>query len=103
MVRNRARSSLATGHVPTHSFPVASPDPNPTLTQNLDLAQGRVGTWPATERGPKVDRVFLDFAELKSAQPASFRQSEQHVQHQQPSQPAEHVLGEVENKSLRDN
>ena len=37
-------SSLVTGHVPTHSFPEAIPDPNPTLTQNLDLTQGRVGT-----------------------------------------------------------
>ena len=42
-------SCLVMGHVPTHPFPVASPDPNPTLTQTVDLSQGRVGTWPATE------------------------------------------------------
>ena len=49
-------SSLVTGHIPTHPFLVASPDPNPALTQTLDLSQGRVGTWPATERGPARGR-----------------------------------------------
>ena len=39
------------GHVPIHPFPEAGPDPNPTLTQTLDLTQGRVGTWPATKQG----------------------------------------------------
>ena len=34
-------SSLVKGHVPTHPFPEASPDPN----QTLDLAQGRGGTF----------------------------------------------------------
>ena len=41
---------LFMGHVPTHPFPDASPDPNLTLTQTLDLTQGRVGTWPAIEQ-----------------------------------------------------
>ena len=45
----RSGSSLVTGHVPTHPFPEASPDPY----QTLDLTRGRVGTWPATEQGPK--------------------------------------------------
>ena len=40
------------GHVPTHPFPEASPDPNLTLIQTLDLSQGRVGMWPTTEQGP---------------------------------------------------
>ena len=40
---------MVPGHVPTHPFPEASPDTNPTLTQTLDLIQGRVGTWPGTE------------------------------------------------------
>ena len=44
--------SLITGHVPTNPFPDACPGPNPTLTQTLDLTQGRVGTGPATEQGP---------------------------------------------------
>ena len=52
MAHNQARSSLFTGHVPTHPFPEACPDPNPTLTQTLDLTQGRVGTWPTTKQGP---------------------------------------------------
>ena len=42
--------SLVTGHVPTHPFPVAIPGPNLTLTQTLDLNQGRVGTWPAMSK-----------------------------------------------------
>ena len=45
-------SSLVTGHVSSYPFPEASPDPNLTLTQTLDLTQGRVGMWPATEQGP---------------------------------------------------
>ena len=45
-------SSLVTGHVPTHPSPEASPEPNQTLTQTLDLTQGRGGAWPATEQGP---------------------------------------------------
>ena len=44
-------SSLFTGHVPTHPFPEACPDPNPTLTQTLGLTQGRVGTLPTTKQG----------------------------------------------------
>ena len=44
--------NLVTGHVPTHPFPEASPDPDLTLTQTLDLTQRRVGMWPATEQGP---------------------------------------------------
>ena len=36
-------SSPVTGNVPTHPFLEASPDPNLTLTQTLDLTQGRVG------------------------------------------------------------
>ena len=44
-------SILVTGHAPTHPCSEASPDPNSTLT--LDLTQGRVGTCPATEQGPK--------------------------------------------------
>ena len=51
MARNQARSSLDMDHVPTHPFPEASPDPNPTLTQTLDLTQERVGTSPTTEQG----------------------------------------------------
>ena len=47
-------SSLFMGHIPTHPFPEASPDPNPTLTQTLDLTQGRGGTWPASEQGPNT-------------------------------------------------
>ena len=43
-------SSLVAGHVPTHPFLEANPDP--TLTQTLNLTWGRVGTWPATEQGP---------------------------------------------------
>ena len=35
-------------------FPEASPDLYPTLTQTLDLTQGRVGTWPATEEGSET-------------------------------------------------
>ena len=31
-------------------FPEATPDPSLTLTQILDLTQGRIGTWPATEQ-----------------------------------------------------
>ena len=46
-------SSLFPGNVPTHTFPEASPDLNPTLTQTLDLTQGRVGTWSAAEQGLK--------------------------------------------------
>ena len=33
---------------------VPSPDPNLSLTQTLDLTQGRVGTWPTTEQGPLI-------------------------------------------------
>ena len=51
-------SSLVTGHVPTHPFPEASADLNLTLTQTLDLTQGRVGTWPATEQGPLKSSVI---------------------------------------------
>ena len=54
-------SSLFTVHVPTHPFPEASPDTNPTLTQTLDLTQGRVGTWAATEQGPYFDTNLLCF------------------------------------------
>ena len=38
------------GHAPTHPFPVASPDPNLTLTQTL----GRGGTWLATEQSHSI-------------------------------------------------
>ena len=58
--KNKTRkngSSLVTGHVPTHPFPEARPDTNPTLTQTLDLTQGRVGTWPTTEQGP--EKLYL--------------------------------------------
>ena len=54
VIKMHCGSSLFTGHVPTHPFPEASPDPNLTLTQTLDLTQGRVGTWPATEQGPAL-------------------------------------------------
>ena len=40
------------GHVPTHPYPEAIPNPNLSLIQTLDLTQGRVGTWPATKQGP---------------------------------------------------
>ena len=40
------------GHIPTHPFPEASPDPNLALTQTLNLTQGRVGTCPGTKQGP---------------------------------------------------
>ena len=64
-----AGSTLVTGHVPTHPFPEASPDPNLTLTQTLDLIQGRVGTWPATEQGPNgltATAVWMEFSALFS-------------------------------------
>ena len=32
---------MVMGYVPTHPFPEASPDPNPTLTQTLDVTWGR--------------------------------------------------------------
>ena len=51
-------SSLVTGHVPTHPFPDTCPDPNPTLTQTLDLTQRRGGTWPATKQGPKLLKIM---------------------------------------------
>ena len=40
----REGSSLVTGHFPAHPITEASPDPNRTLTQTLDLTQGRVCT-----------------------------------------------------------
>ena len=43
-------SRLVMGHVPTHPFPETSPDPTLALSQTLDLTQGKVGTWPATEQ-----------------------------------------------------
>ena len=54
-------SSLITGHTPTHPFPEASPDPNLTLAQTLDLTQGRVGMWPTTEQGPKFQATLGRF------------------------------------------
>ena len=48
-------SSLFVGHLPTHPFPEASPDPNPTLTQTLDRTKGRVGMWPGTQQGPSAE------------------------------------------------
>ena len=36
-------SSLVAGHVPTHPFLDANPNPDPTFTQTLNLACGRVG------------------------------------------------------------
>ena len=50
-------SSLVTGHVPTHPSPEASPDLHLTITQTLDLTQGRVGMWPATEQGSEGLRL----------------------------------------------
>ena len=61
-------SSLVTGHVPTHPSPEASPDPNPTLTQTLDLTQGRVSTWPATEQ---EDRQRLSWTFLSTFLPVN--------------------------------
>ena len=43
-------SSLVVAHVPTHPFPKAIPDPYLTLTQTLDLTQGRGGMWPKQAR-----------------------------------------------------
>ena len=43
-------SSLVEGHVPTH--PSLEADPNPILTQTLNLTQGRVGAWLTTVHGP---------------------------------------------------
>ena len=44
-------SSLVAGHIPTHPFLEADPNPDPTLSQTLNLTWGRVGKWPATEQG----------------------------------------------------
>ena len=46
------RSSLVMGLIPTHPFPEAIPNPNPTLTQTLDLTQGRV-------HGPQLSMVQI--------------------------------------------
>ena len=51
-----ARVKPGYGPRPYSPLPEASPDPNLTLTQTLDLTQGRVGTWPATEQRPACVR-----------------------------------------------
>ena len=63
-----------TGHIPTHPSPEASPDPNPTLTRTLDLTQGRVGTWPATEQGLKyqVSNLWVEFSDQQQWEGLSY-------------------------------
>ena len=49
---SRLREDQAWLRTTSPPLPFRETNPNPTLTQTLDLTQGRIGTWSATVQGP---------------------------------------------------